>query len=186
MNLQCNNIYKLLNEYINDTLSYKQKKIIFAHLKTCDACRKEYNKELTIIKAMKNMPLFPCPENVVRKIESQTYNKSKEKTILAKCFHWIFINKLRPITIGLAAVVLVVIILIPFYPLNDSQKDSEETMYTTEEIQKAKKEAEWTLTYIGHVLNENNKKAVNNVLLDRFPKIIRESLKKSINILGGE
>jgi len=186
MNLQCDSIRKLFDEYINDTLPNKQKKLISDHLKNCNDCRKEYNKELKIIKTMNDMPLFPCPEKVVQKIESQTYKKYAEKPVLNKIFHWIFINKVRPVTIGLAAVVLAVVILIPIFHVNDSRKDSAETMYSSEEVQKAQKEAELSLAYIGHIINENRKEAVNNVLLDRFPKIIRESLKNSINIIGGE
>ncbi len=186
MNLQCDSIRKLFDEYINDTLPNKQKKFISDHLKNCDDCRKEYNKELKIVKTMNNMPLFICPENVVNRIERQTYNKYAEKSILKKCFHWIFINKIRPVTIGLAAIILAVVIVVPLFHVNNSSKKSAEIMYTSEEIQKAKKEAELSLSYIGHIINENRKEAVNNVLFDRFPKIIKESLKNSINIIGGK
>ena len=186
MSLQCDYIRKLFDDYISGNLSYKQKKLVSTHLKTCKACKKEYNKEFIMIDTMKNIPLFSCPKNVVKKIEDQTYNKHKEEAFWRKYLDWIFINKLRPITIGLAlAIVIVMVTLIPFSPLeNHQQPDS--TEYSTQEIRKAKKEAEWTLTYIGHIINENNKEAVHNVLLDRFPKIIRESLKNSINIIGGK
>jgi len=186
MNLQCDSIRKLFDEYINNTLPDKQKKLISDHLKICDDCRKEYNKELKIMKAMNDMPLFSCPEKVVKRIESQTYNKYAEKSILNRIYHWIFINKVRPVTIGLAAVILAVVIVVPLFHVNNSSKNSVKTMYTSEEIQKAKKEAELSLSYIGHIINENRQEAVNNVLFDRFPKIIRESLKNSINIIGGE
>ncbi|MFO7891638.1 MAG: hypothetical protein R6V04_15020 [bacterium] len=139
------------------------------------------------MKAMKDMPLFPCPQKVIQRIENQTYGRNKNQTIISQLFNWLFIYKLRPITIGLTAVIIIIIVAVsPFSFLNDSKRDVEETMYTAEEVKKAKKEAELSLTYIGHILNEKNKKAVNNVLLDRFPEIIRKSLKNSINIVGGK
>lgn len=188
MSLQCDYFRKLFDDYINnDTLPAKQKKLITVHLKTCDACRKEYNKELKIMKAIKDIPLFHCPHRVVQRIENKTYGKNKEVNIISRLFNWIFISHIKPISIGMAtAIIIIIVTLSPFSPFTHSRNEVEETMYTTEEIKKAKKEAELSLAYIGQIFNDENKKAVNSVLLDRFPKIIRKSLKNSINIVGGE
>jgi hypothetical protein len=54
MKLECNKIRELLSDYDSHEISVSEKKLVDEHLKDCEICRLELEKQRTILKNMKN------------------------------------------------------------------------------------------------------------------------------------
>ena len=66
--MNCKEIKKLLNPYIDKTIDADMSKQIDEHLKSCSTCREEYLKLNNIISAVNSLSLQPAPENLTESI----------------------------------------------------------------------------------------------------------------------
>lgn len=186
MNSQCKKIHFLFENYLNSTLSVKEMKTVKDHLKSCSDCRRELIRESKIIKSIKEMPLIECPENIIQQIEAETFRKKRTLLFPGQIFSWSGSGSLKNLSLGFAAAIVLVLVIFKPFNIIKKQPLPENSMFTENEIKEAKNKAKISLAYIGSILNKSEKMIIDDVLLDNFPKIIKNNIKKSIPILGGK
>ena len=69
MKTRCSDMQSLLNAFLDGVLSEKEQGRVETHLNDCDECRREVSMQMQTIKALETLPLLPCPDRVVKRIE---------------------------------------------------------------------------------------------------------------------
>lgn len=183
MNAPCEDFRMLFEPFLDGGLSKRERIRVKKHLKACPACRSELDREREVVDLLSALPEAKCPENVVRKIEEETFGREKKKSYIKR---WVFGGqRFRWGTLSVGVAVVAVIILLVVQPLGDrSQPDR--VQYSQEEVQKAKDEAKWSLAYLAKVVGETERNVVEDVLLKDVPSTLRKSIRKTIPIFGGD
>jgi len=84
--MNCRKIKKLLQLYIDNTLTFGEKQIVEKHLEKCSECQAELKSLFTTVRLIKSLPEVSTPpdftENLMSKI-SQIEEKERERIIPA-------------------------------------------------------------------------------------------------------
>ena len=162
--MTCQEFNKKLVDYIDGNMSFKQKKQFNIHLKNCTKCSMALLQYQELLDKLHKAPEVKCPDHIVERIFHAT-ESSGEKADFSK---FIFSRKL-----GIAAAIAIIVICtVLFFPGRYHQKDIQPT-YSTEEIIQAKKEAELALGYFHFY----TKKAETIIADEAFSKPIVDPIK---------
>ena len=179
MPLMCHEIRIMFEDYIKDGLRHSDRKHFQDHLGRCEDCRNEFEKEQKVIQCFINLPQFQCPERVNRAILKETVFKEKRKFYsyiknLETHFNW------RIASISFAVLGMVGVLV--FSPFKENISIPAQTNYSTEEIQKARQQVKWSLTYTAQKLQKTENKAIEEVIIQNSPKTIRDAIKSTVPI----
>jgi hypothetical protein len=140
--MNCENIKELLNAYIDDLLSEKERQAVQAHIASCPSCRKELDELAQAVNLVRKLDrIVPPPwfsEQVMMNIRKEEH---KKKGVISRLFFPLYIK--LPVQ-ALATVVIAVLAFIVYRaatpemkPLMYAPKPVQETMtVTTQGIQK--------------------------------------------------
>ena len=179
MQLICHEIRMMFEDYIKDELRHSDRKHFRHHLDQCEDCQNEFEKEQKVIHCLTNLPQFQCPERVNRAVLEETIFQEKRKFYssiknLETIFNW------RIASISFA--VLGIIALLVFSPFKEENTIPVQTNYSMEEIQKARQQVKWSLTYTAQKLQKTENKAIEEVIIQNIPKTIRDAIKSTVPI----
>lgn len=178
MQLTCHEIRMMFEDYITDELCHSDRKDFQDHLDQCDNCRIELEKEQKIIQCLIKLPEFRCPEKVTRSILERTVLTERRKFNLSLKNLESIINW-RSASISFA--VLGIIAILVFSPFKENTIPMQ-THYTADEIQKARQQIKWSLTYTAQKLQKTENKAIEEVIIQNIPKTIRDAIKNTVPI----
>jgi len=129
--------------------------------------------------SLKEFKNIKCPDyliqNAQRKIKLEEENS---KLSLNDIFNSLFANKAK-IFLTAASVIAFLVFTILFNPENANK-------YSSSEIKKAEIEATKTLAFVGSILNNSNKKFVNEILPKKVSKPVNDGIKIVNNLFDGE
>ena len=182
MNVPCEKIKELLDPFLDNDLSRREKVMVKKHLKGCPSCRTALEKERETEEMLAALPRLRCPDKVVRKIEALTIGHHKSESIFDKLFHIHLELNWRILSLGVAATA--VILLFVLHPWGD-EPDSVSMPYTQDEVQKAKDQAKWSLAYIAKTVNQTEIEVLEDVILKDLPRTVRKSLREAVPIFQG-
>ena len=75
-------------------------------------------------------------------------------------------------------------LLVLRYPaLHEEQSDS--ITYTQEEILAARDQARWSLAYVANTIQENEKKTIEDVFIDKLPRVVRDCIRNTVPLFKG-
>ena len=128
-----------------------------------------------------SLPAHKCPKNVTHEILRMTVRQEK------KSFRDLFDVPIPwKISTGLAGAVAITILVVLVTPRNKVESPLQSTV-TDAEVQHARDELKWTLAYTSQLLNQSEKKAISEAVMDELPKALRNTIKKTVPIFkGGE
>jgi hypothetical protein len=106
--MECEEIKKLLSEYIDDTLDMHMKMLIEEHLATCKACSEELVSLKAYIKELSSLKEVEAPEDFLEKVHERVEQRFKFEKIMRKLFFPIRIK----VPLKLVAVVATVLLAI--------------------------------------------------------------------------
>ncbi len=106
--MDCEEIKKLLSEYIDDTLDMQMKTLIKEHLATCKACSEELVSLKAYIKELSSLKEVEAPEDFLEKVHERVEQRFKFEKIMRKLFFPIRIK----VPLKLVAVVATVLLAI--------------------------------------------------------------------------
>lgn len=182
MNTPCDEIQLLFDRYLSKDLEKKERAKIKKHLRECIDCRKALSIEKEIVQSMIRLPELKCSRKLLRKIQSHTIYSQKKESIFEQFGFFIVFWHRRVITVGFAVAVITLLVL--RYPaLQEEQSDS--VTYTQEEILAAREQARWSLAYVANTIDESEKKTVEDVFIDRLPKIVRDCIRNTVPLFKG-
>ncbi|GAI33523.1 unnamed protein product, partial [marine sediment metagenome] len=84
--MNCKKIKKLLQLYIDNTLTFGEKQLVEKHLEKCSTCRAELKSLSAILRLIKSLPEVSAPANFTEKLMtniSQIEEEEREKVIPA-------------------------------------------------------------------------------------------------------
>ena len=182
MNTPCDEIQLLFDRYLSKDLEKKERAKIKKHLRECIDCRRALSIEKEIAHNLIRLPELKCSRTLLRRIQLHTTSSQKKESIFEQLgFFFVFWHR-RIISVGFA--VAVVTLLIFRYPaLHEEQSDS--VTYTQEEILAAREQARWSLAYVANTIDESEKKTVEDVFMDRLPKIVRDCIRNTVPLFQG-
>jgi len=73
--MNCHKIKKLINPYIDQTLETDTAQQVEEHLKSCPACREEYQKLKEIATSLNSFPQVSAPQNIAQTIIAKIYKE---------------------------------------------------------------------------------------------------------------
>ena len=172
---KCVKYQQIIKEYKVDELNPVRRFLVTRHLKECSSCAALFADESQIRDFFSMVPEVRCPDHLAERIAVQTYKKPKLHK--ASLFSILFDHPKLSFAVAAVSVVFIVLLNFP----TESPREIESS-FTPEEIAMARKQAQWGLSYAGVIINETEKDVVEDVLLNRFPKTIRKSLEKSLQV----
>ncbi len=147
--------------------------LLTRHLSRCDECASQVKEDAELACYFNALPRISCPEPVLQRIRSTIVNQRVKAADRKPLF--------TPLRLSLAAsaigAILLVIVLLP-------RRESESTIqnYSAAEVEKARKQAEWSLALTGKLIRKNEKKVIRETIIEQFPSSIRKALDESLKI----
>jgi anti-sigma factor RsiW len=164
----------MLEEFLDGTLTERQKSVVEEHLKECPACVQELQGASGLVEALRTLPEVRCPDRAVRLIEDATRQRkpamsSLEKTRTLGDFPFWKTSSV----VAAGAVVLLLLVL----TLTDRDKPSV-PQYTKQEALEARTVARNSLVQVVGIINRTERKAVSGFLKDNLSGTIRKTIRK--------
>jgi hypothetical protein len=133
------------------------------------------------------LPEMECPEYVLENIRDTV--RSSEKTSLLSRIAAPFVQTFRrPLVPAVAAAAIIAFLIFRgslFEAERNGRTDLAGTAYSTEELQRARASAKWTLAFTAKQLNDAEAEATRAVLLDYIPRTMKKGITSSIRELPG-
>ena len=115
--MECEEIKKLLSEYIDDTLDMHRKRLIEEHLATCKACSEELVSLKAYIKELSSLKEVEAPEDFLEKVHERVEQRFKFEKIMRKLFFPIRIKVPLKLVAVVATVLLAIAITYVIQPI---------------------------------------------------------------------
>ncbi len=128
------------------------------------------------------MPELQCSEELMRRIQLKTWGIQEKKSLAEKIRFFFQFRYWKVATVGVAVVVAAFLVL---RNQEDYTNQVDSGSYTQEEILQAREQARWTLSYVDNKIDESEKKAVEDVFIDRLPKIVRDCIRNTVPLFKG-
>lgn len=182
MKEQCNRVRDKLYRFLDGDLPDEESKEVEEHLKICPGCLNELERGQELDARIKDLPQLQCPDRVVRGIEETTLSSEQESRLLERLRGWFEATRWKPA--AAIAVVTAVIVAAVLYPTGQTDDPSRGT-YSADEIEKARKQATWTLTYVAQTIEGAKENAVEDLVRRELPRLIRGRLREATRTDNG-
>jgi len=184
--MTCKEFDKILVDYFEGSLSADQKEKVNQHLKQCQNCTAVFNQYEKLVSRLHRMPAATCPDRVIDKVFNSFSTIQQEKAKLSSRFRFLLRGFSWKISFA-AAVAVIIISLILFYP-KEPKINSSETLYSTQEIEQAKKDVELALGYFHLYAKKTGFILENQILSKPIAKPIKSTMEKAFKPLltGGK
>lgn len=149
--MECEEIKKLLSEYIDDTLDMQMKMLIEEHLATCKACSEELVSLKAYIKELSSLKEVEAPEDFLEKVHERVEQRFKFEKIMRKLFFPIRIKVPLKLVAVVATVLLAIAIANMIQPIRrilyvpsvpEPVTDKKERMKVQKKLEFRKRDAE--------------------------------------------
>lgn len=183
--MDCREFNHILFDYIEGHLSLKQRRAIKTHLNHCTKCQTALSQYESILAKLHRLPKFKCPDAVIDRV-FESVNVRETKTSLLFEIYQRFSERLSW-KVSFAAVIIIILMISLFYPRKE-KKDYEQTIYTAEEIEQAKKDVELALGYFHYYAKKTEMILEDQVFTKPLVKPIKSTIKKAFKPLlsGGK
>jgi len=182
MNAQCDQIRSRFDLFLTKDIGKKEKSKIKRHLKQCAGCRNALLIEKEMTRSLIHLPELQCSKELLRRIQVNTWNSQAKESFFDELKLFFQYRRWRIVSAGVAVAVVVFLIL-----RNPSihEEPFGAGSYTQEEILEARDQAKWSLAYVSNMINKNEKRAVEDVFIDRLPKIVRDCIRNTVPLFRG-
>ena len=181
-NAKCQKIQALFEKYFDRSLKRKERSELEQHIEQCQECRSILKQEKYINDSLSDLPDLQCPQWVIERIKEATFQKRKHSSesrspnFLLGFFRW------QTVTVGVAVAAVLYLL---FFNLRDAGNEPELTTYSQEIIEKASLQAKWSMALVAQILDNTEKRVVQEVLLKELPQSIRGCIRNGIPLIGG-
>jgi len=186
--MNCEECENLMDEFFHHELSFKVKRQIRGHLKSCPKCQAVSQEYDNMLQELRSLEVHRCPNVVVEKVfdilnlaEGPGYRIS----LLEKFVE--FLNRYRLRTGLVGAAVLIILAMIIIYP-RLSQKPHVKQQYSEVQIEQAKDQVKMALAYFNEITSRTQRIIEEQVLPQQVIKPMKSSIRTAIKPLidGGE
>lgn len=186
--MNCQECQNFVDEYFHQELSFKIKRRIRVHLKSCQNCQNTFHEYEKILREIQNFEVQPCPDEVTERV-FQILNLADEKKI-----HFLFrekivnfLNRYRWKVALAGATAIMILFMILIYPKINRQIDIKQD-YTEAEIDQATDQVKLALAYFNEITSQTQKIIEEQVLPQQVIEPMKSSIKSAIKPLlnGGE
>lgn len=187
MSTNCQKIRPLFDRYLDGELGRKERSLVSEHLQNCSSCREALQRETDVIAMFDLLPEMECPEHVLENIRD-TVRSSRKTSLLSRIVVPLVQTLRRPLVPVAAAAAIIAFLIFrssPFETEPNGRTDLAATAYSTEELQRARASAKWTLAFTAKQLNDAEAQATRAVLLDYIPRTMKKSITSSLRELPG-
>jgi len=179
---RCTYIKDLIERFFDGETNKKENREIQRHIKVCESCRKRIVLNQDISELMTKLPEIKCPDSVTQSIFAGITEDSRKKNMsLSEELHQLFTWKNAVVGVALSAAIVFLVIK----PYRATSIVPTESAYEQNKIEEAKKQALWSLSFIGSKMNKSEMKAIKEVFYNNLPKTVTKSLEQSVPILFG-
>lgn len=159
---RCETIEMQLAEYVSDELSIGERAEVENHLAICNACREELAREVTLHETMEPMVEVPCPVSVSNIILTEVAAADRVPVTTS---WW----SRSSATLGLIAAAALLAVVLPTRTptMNNAEFASalpETNSWTQDDLNKARLDLQWTLSYTASIIDRTEKQSLVNVL----------------------
>lgn len=188
MNQQCRKTRSLFGPYLDGDLGPRAIRRVDGHLGDCPGCRSELQAERQVADTFAALPELACPARVDQRIMERLVDEPRKRS---------FFERLGPIlgspgwkTVTACAAALVVVML--FLPVStqspvgtEASLGGEDGEISHQEAYQARQHAKTSLAYVAQLIQETETETVNDVLSNKLPKAIRNTLQRVVPVTKG-
>jgi len=188
MNSKCRSARSQFGPWFDGDLGTAAVRRVEAHLADCAACRDELQAEKQLLAALTALPELTCPQRVDRRLEERLAEAPHRPRLLDRLGSIFGTPGWKTVTACAATLVLVLL----FFPIDSGQpvatntvQDDGDGRITHNEAYQARQRAKTSLTYVAQLLQNTEKKTVNDVLSNTLPTAIRKSIQRVVPVETG-
>jgi len=178
MKRECDLFRRAIDQFLAGGLNKRTRKAFLDHAAQCESCRKALAEEKKLVDLLVNVPRPVCPERVVRRIIADTCEK-ENRIRTPHPDHRLYWRTV--LVSGVAVAVLLLLMLKPYRSSRTLKPDT----YTEEELELAKAQLKWSLSYVAQTVNEVEKNTLGDVLMKDMPETVKRIIKKSVPLFRG-
>jgi len=187
MHAECEKMRERMDLLHEGELGQREKEQLDRHLEVCESCRILLAEERSLIQGLRNLKTWPCPDPVVKSVLRMI--QPARKTGFSRIPGMLARFPARKPAYAFAAVLAAALIfywLLPGGGLRDTVPVAiVEKVYDTQEIEKSRAQAEWSLMYVSKKLNQAQEQAVKDVVIRDLPKTLQNTIKKTVPFFKG-
>ena len=177
----CEQIQLQLTEYADGTLGRTETRAVRSHLVSCAECRAEMQRELRLRHLLGSLPLCECPDANGRIVHPAARAGFPGRLLVGA---------------GLAAVLLVAVLGWPHVrsseqpvdgrPVDIAATSGVTTDFTADELAAAQDQLHYSLSLTARIIQRGQRETVQDVFGERLPRVISDSLRKTIHTNQGD
>lgn len=177
----CRIVRPLLDKMADGELRGRERRKMKRHLASCKTCRCALDREMELNRQLRQLPVVPCPSKVEDAICQTIRMKEPVSQIkTGKQSHdWV---SWKTFSLGLAVSAAVLLIL--FIPAG-KERPVFHSDYSAEDIQDARDQARWALSYLSQTMQEKENDAVTEIFGNTIPATLKNCLEKSMPLFHG-
>lgn len=130
----------------------------------------------------RTLPNYKCPKNVTHEVLRMTVKQEKRslRDLLDLPIPW-------KIGAGLVGAATIAVLAVLLDPQSGVMHPRVRDTVTEAEVQRAREQLKWSLAYTSQLINQSEKKAIHEAVMDELPKTLRNTLERAVPIFkGGE
>ncbi|MBN1892915.1 zf-HC2 domain-containing protein [bacterium] len=186
MRTECEQAREWMDLLLENELKQPEKEQLDRHLESCKSCRMMLAEEQSLIQGLRNLKKVPCPDAVIQSILRMT--KPERRSWFKRITQAVLQPAFRKPAYAFAGVLAAALLfwLIPKMEMQDtgSELALQETV-DSQDLEKSKAQAEWTLLYVSKKLNQAQEKAVKDVVIQDLPETLKNTIKKTVPFFKG-
>ncbi len=182
MDTQCREIRLLFDRFLDGDLHGKEKSRLKKHLRKCQACRSELEKEQKVVEMLATLPKLQCPEEVAERIRRMTLGREEKESLISRIKSSGWLYGWRAAVAGAAVSIFILFLIL--HPLINREEPAN-VSYSQSDVRRAREQAKWSLIYVSQTINKTEKGIVEQVLMNYLPKTMRDCIQYTIPILRG-
>jgi anti-sigma factor RsiW len=179
---QCN---ELLDDYLSGMLPFGRKLAFKRHLTICSSCRSNVRDNQIVRQSLQRLGIQRCPDEVVLRVFEILQIEPRSASVAPWVLRWSGVTFRYRWRWALAMAIIIGVIIL-FSP-EPRFRPSAEKQYTAAEIQQAKDQVKFTISWLHQVQTKTLQVLEEKILPDQIVKPLRSSLSTALKpLLSGE
>jgi len=181
--MNCKECETLMDDYFDRSLSWKKKKLVSEHIRSCQGCSESFQEYEKMLKSIQNIEIKKCPDEVVDSVfDIININEkfSRRKSVFDRINEILFLN-LRQVGIaGAAAAVFLFVLLITSHI---DRTVPIQQQYTTQDVEQATDQVKLALAYFNQVTSRTEEIIEKEILPQQVVRPMKSSIKTALKPL---
>ena len=182
--MNCKECENLIDDFVDSSLSWKNRKLISEHLKICHDCSERFRKYEKMLKSIQNFEMKKCPDEVVDSVfDILSFNEKPRhvKSVFDRINEFLFMNSRQ---LGIAGVTVIAFFFIFLIHSKINQPSLIKKQYSVQEVKQATDQVKLAFAFFNQVTSRTEEIIEKQILSQQVLRPMKSSIKTAFRGVG--